>query len=65
MKLETATQWDRWNIELESNLKMVIGMNGILLSYVILDHDETDVSDQPSWQENARLSAPHEGVNYV
>ena len=35
VKLQTATQWDRCNIELESKLKMIIGTNGIPLSYVI------------------------------
>ena len=25
VQLETAAQWDRWAIELESNLKMIIG----------------------------------------
>ena len=44
---------------------MIIGMNGIPLSYVIRDNDETDISDQTSWSEKAILSAPHEGINYV
>ena len=33
--LETATQWDRWIAELESNLKMIIRSKIIALSYVI------------------------------
>ena len=44
---------------------MIIGTNRILLSYVIRENDETDISDNPKCQEKARLSAPHEGVNYV
>ena len=44
---------------------MVIGTNGIPLSYVIQENNETDISYQPSWQEKARLRAPHEGLNYV
>ena len=35
VKLETANQWDRWVVELESNLKMIIRAKGISLSYVI------------------------------
>ena len=35
VQLESATQWYRWEIELESNLNMIIGSKGIALSYVI------------------------------
>ena len=31
VQLETASQWDRWYVELESNLKMIIGAKGIAL----------------------------------
>ena len=30
--LEAARQWDRWVVELESNLKIVVGSQGIPLS---------------------------------
>ena len=32
VQLETATQWDRWIVELKRNLKMIIGSKGIALS---------------------------------
>ena len=35
VKLETAGQWNHWVVELESNLKMFLGEQGIPLSYVI------------------------------
>ena len=35
VKLETADQWERWLIELQSTLKMIIGGKGIALDYVI------------------------------
>ena len=46
VQLETATQWDRWEIELESNLKMIIGAKGIDLSYVIREDDDPNLVDQ-------------------
>ena len=49
VQLETATQWDRWAIELEINLKMNIGANGIALSYVIREDDDPNLADQETW----------------
>ena len=44
-QLEKATQWDRWAIELESNLKMIIEAKGIALSYVIREDDDPNLAD--------------------
>jgi hypothetical protein len=63
--LETASQWDRWYIELESNLKMIIGAKGIALSYVIREDDDTDLSEQETWERKATLGAPHEGPSFA
>ena len=46
VQLETATYRDRWEIELESNLEMIIGAKGIALSYVIREDDDTNLADQ-------------------
>ena len=46
VQLETATQWDRWEIELESNLKMIIGSKRIALSYVIREDDDPNLAYQ-------------------
>ena len=35
VQIEATRQWDRWVVELESNLKMILGAQGIPLSYVI------------------------------
>ena len=64
VKLESAIQWERWEIELDSHLKMIIGANGIALSYVIRDSSTPDHSNQGSWEEKARLAAPHSGNKY-
>ena len=42
VKLETANQWYCWFFELKSNLKMIIGVKGIALSYVIRKDDTPD-----------------------
>ena len=65
VKLESAIQWERWEIELNSHLKMIIGANGIALSYVIRDNSTPDHSNQGSWEEKARLAAPHSGSKYT
>ena len=35
VQLEASRQWDHWVVELESNLKMIVGAQGIPLSYII------------------------------
>ena len=35
VKLESAIHWERWKIELLGHLEMIIGANGIALSYLI------------------------------
>ena len=48
-KLETSNQWDCWVVELESNLKMIIGAKGIALSYVIREDDTPDPTVRQPW----------------
>ena len=55
VQLETATQWDRWIVELESNLKMIIGSKGIALSYIIRENDDPDLVQ--SWALHVGLQA--------
>ena len=64
VKLEAADQWERWLIELQSTLKMIIGVKGIALDYVIRQIYTPDLSDQANWEERARLAAPHDGNTY-
>ena len=59
VQLETATQWDRWIVELESNLKMIIGSKGIGLSYIIRENDDPDLEERATWDLKATLGVPH------
>ena len=65
VQLETATQWDRWAIELESNLKIIIGTKGIALSYVIRADDDPNLADHETWEYKAMLATPHKGNEYL
>ena len=61
VKLESAYQWERWLIELQSTLKIIIGAKGITLDYIIRQNDMPYLSDQANWEERARFAAPHAG----
>ena len=65
VKLETSAQWDRYIIDLESNLKWIIGPNGIALSYVIHEKCALDLTTKPISEVKANLGAPHDGTYYV
>ena len=63
-KLESEIQWERWQIELLVHLIMIVGSNGIALSYVIHQNSIPYHSNQLKWDEKSRLSAPHIGNKY-
>ena len=42
VQIESANNWDSWVVELESNLKIIVGSQGIPLSYVIRDNNAPD-----------------------
>ena len=63
--METATQWDRWAIKLESNLKIIIGAKGVNLSYVIREDDDPNLAYQETWGHKAVLAAPRKGNAYL
>ena len=65
VKLETATQWDRWVNEFYSNLKMIIDAREIALSYVIRKDDDPNLEDQETWEYKAMLAAPREWNTYL
>ena len=64
VKLESEIQWERWEIELLGNLEIIVGANGISISYVIRQNYISDHSDQLTWGEKAILAAPHTGNEY-
>ena len=50
IKLEAVNQWNRWLIELQSTLKMIIGVKFVSLDYVIRQNYMPDLSDQANWE---------------
>ena len=64
VQLEAARQYDCWVVELESNLKMVLGAQGIPLYYVIRENDTPDQTEHDTWEEKAVLAVPHTGRLY-
>ena len=56
---------DRWAIELESNLKMIIRAKGIALSYVIREDDDPNLADQETWECKAMIAAPRKVNAYL
>ena len=65
VQLETATQWDSWSIELESNMNFIIRAKWIALSYVIREDDDPNLADQETWEYKAMLAEPHKGNAYL
>ena len=59
VKLESAIQWERWEIDILGHLEMIVGANGIALSYVIRQNSVPDNSNKLTWDEKVRLGAPH------
>ena len=51
-------------IKLLGHLEIIVGANGIILSYVIRQNYVPDHSDQLMWDEKSRLAAPHTGNKY-
>ena len=45
-------------------MEMIVGANGIALSYVIRQNSVPDHSDQLTWDEKSRLAEPHTGNKY-
>ena len=46
VKLEAANQWERWLMDLQSTLKIIIGAKGIAIGYMIRQNDMPDLSNQ-------------------
>ena len=52
VQLESAGQWDRCVVELDINLKMIVGEQGITLSYLIRENNTSDHTerDTKGWE---------------
>ena len=64
VQIEAARQWDSWVVELESNLKMIVGAQGIPLSYVIRDNNAHDKTEHDTNEEKEVLAVPLTGRLY-
>ena len=51
-------------MELESNLKIIVGAQGIPLSYIIRENDAPDQTERNTWEEKAVLAVPLTGRLY-
>ena len=51
-------------VELESNLKVIVGSQGIPLSYVIREKNAPDQTERNTWEENSVLAVPLTGRLY-
>ena len=49
VNLEALGKWDRWVVDLESNLKMIVGAQDIPLPYVISENDSPDQTECDTW----------------
>ena len=64
VQLEADRQWDCWVVELESNLKMIVGAQGIPLYKVIRDNDSPDHPECETWKEKSVLAVTLTGRIY-
>ena len=55
VQLEATRRWDRWVVELESNLKMIVGAQGIPLSYIIRENNAHAQTERDTWDEKVML----------
>ena len=51
-------------MELESNLKIIVGAQGIPLSYVIRENDTPDQTERETWEEKSVLAVPLTRILY-
>ena len=56
VQLEAAGKKDRWVVDLERNLKMIVGAKGIPLSYVIRENNAPDQTERDTWEEKEVLA---------
>lgn len=63
-KLKNRVQWERWCVELQALLNTIIGTRGVALSYVIRDPAVVIPNEFTSYEERAKWTAPHDGMEY-
>ena len=64
VKTKSSRKWDCWVVELESKLKIIVGAQGIPLSYVIRENDAPDQKERNTWEEKSVLAVSITGRIY-
>ena len=64
VQLEASGKWDCWVVELGSNLKIIVGAQGIPLYYVIRENNIPDQIEHNTWEEKAVLAVPLTRILY-
>ena len=69
--LKSSSGWDGWKETVSTSLMLSYGSKGVLLSYVIREHDDPTFpaavpagAVPPSWEEMATDAAPHTCLDY-
>ena len=63
-KLKNQSQWEKFNEELESTLGMIIGVNGVPLTYVIRENDEPVYDEELDYDEAVIEAVALEGEEF-
>ena len=64
VQIEAAGKWDCWVVELEGNLKINLGAQGIPLSYPIRENNTHDQIEVETWDKKSVLTVPLTGRLY-
>ena len=64
-KLKSAAQWEKWIEELESTLCQIIGVRGVLLSYVIRESDASTFDTTVTYEEAVTEAMSLTGVEFT
>ena len=62
--LKSAGQWDFLVVDLEGNLKTIVGAQDIFLSYVIRENNAPDQTERNTWEEMSVSEVPFTGRLY-
>ena len=63
-KLKSQSQWEKFNQELQATLSMIVGVNGVPLTYVIRDNDEPMFDETVPYDDAVIEAIALEGENY-
>ena len=64
VQLKAVGQWYCWVVDLEINLKIIVGAQGIPFSYISRENDAPDQTERDIWEEKSVLAVPLTGRLY-